>query len=106
MAEVQRDNIGSTEASMRFVALVQMFATSALQQMGKLANPLTQKAEKNMDGARAMIDLLEMLQAKTRGNLTREEENLLKTTLASLQLTYVEELETEKSTPKSEPKTE
>ena len=73
-----------------FVQLVMMLATSATQQMGKLVNPVTKKAEINLDAAQATIDLLDMIEAKTRGNLDRDEERLVKDTLMSLKLTFVE----------------
>jgi len=61
-----------------------------MQQMGKLVDPATGKAEPNLDMAQQTIDLLTMLEAKTKGNLDKDEERLLKETLSSLQLTYVE----------------
>jgi hypothetical protein len=73
-----------------FAHLVMMLATSASQQMGKLMNRETGKTEMNLDAAQAMIDLLDMLQSKTRGNLDRDEERMLGDTLTSLKLTFVE----------------
>jgi hypothetical protein len=51
---------------------------------------MTKKAEVNLDAAQATIDLLDMIAAKSRGNLDRDEERLLKDTLMSLKLTFVE----------------
>ena len=73
-----------------FIQFVLMLSSSAMQQLGKLLNPLTGKTETNLEGAQATIDLLVMLDAKTRGNLDREEERFLKNTLATLQMNYVE----------------
>ncbi|MBP7829276.1 MAG: DUF1844 domain-containing protein [Kiritimatiellae bacterium] len=73
-----------------FIQLVMMLATSASQAMGKLVNPATKKAEVNVEAAEATIDLLDMIEAKTKGNLDRDEERLLKDTLMSLKLTFVE----------------
>ncbi|HOW97964.1 MAG TPA: DUF1844 domain-containing protein [Kiritimatiellia bacterium] len=73
-----------------FVQLVMMLATSASQAMGKLVNPATKKTEVNVEAAEATIDLLDMIEAKTKGNLDRDEERLLKDTLMSLKLTFVE----------------
>ena len=75
----------------QFVNLVSALAASAMQQLGKLVNPLTGKTEINLQGAKATIDLLEMLQAKTAGNLNQDEANLLRSTLSNLQLNYVDE---------------
>ncbi|MBU1693830.1 MAG: DUF1844 domain-containing protein [Verrucomicrobia bacterium] len=77
-----------------FIQLVMMLATSATQQLGKLVNPMTKKAEVHLDAAQATIDLLDMIAAKTKGNLDRDEERLLKDTLMSLKLTFVETRDT------------
>ena len=83
-----------------FVNLVMMFASAAMQQMGKLANPMTGKTEMELEMAQQSIDLLVMLEAKTKGNLDKEEARLIKDSLSSLQLTYVE---TAAQAPKKEP---
>jgi hypothetical protein len=59
--------------------------------LGELPNPMTQKREKDLAAAKQMIDLLGMLQAKTRANLTDEEERLLQQLLFDLRLRYVRE---------------
>ncbi len=76
-----------------FSSLVMMLGQSALLHMGKLVNPATGKAEAHLDYAQDAIDTLDMLEAKTRGNLDADEARLLKTTLSSLKLTYVETLQ-------------
>ena len=76
-----------------FMNLVMMLASSAMQQMGKIVNPATHKAEVNLEGAQVTIDLLTMVQMKTRGNLDADEEKMLKELLTSLQLNYVEMME-------------
>ena len=73
-----------------FMHLVSMLAMSAIQQMGKLVNPGTGKTEINLEAAQATIDMLDMLELKTRGNLDAEETKLLKDTLMSLKMNYVE----------------
>ena len=70
MAEVQKDKIGSAEDTLRFLDLVGLFNTQAMITLGKLANPATGKAEKNLPAARLFIDMLEMLERKTQNNLT------------------------------------
>jgi len=78
-----------------FVNLVLVFKNAALQQMGKLVNPLTGKVERNLEQARFSIDTLDMLKAKTAGNLSQELERLLDTTLLELRMNYVDEVERE-----------
>ena len=91
MAEVQRDTIGSREDTLRFLELVSLFQTQAMIALGKLANPMTQKTERNLDSARLMIDTLEMLEKKTTGNLNSDESRMLKVALTDLRIMYVEE---------------
>jgi len=74
-----------------FFQLVLTFQSAAWQQMGKVKNPITDKIEKNLDQARFSIDMLEMLQAKTKGNLSTDEESFLKRSISELQLNYIAE---------------
>jgi hypothetical protein len=74
-----------------FVNLVVIFQGAAMQQMGKLTNPLTGKIEKNLEQARFSIDTLAMLREKTRGNLSEDLERLLDSALLNLRMNYVEE---------------
>ncbi|MCG3147681.1 MAG: hypothetical protein PCFJNLEI_01122 [Verrucomicrobiae bacterium] len=91
MAEIQKDQIGSREDTLRFLDMVSLFGSQAMMALGKLANPMTGKAEKNLDAARLFIDMLEMIEKKTRGNLTADEAKVLQSSLADLRLMFVEE---------------
>jgi len=82
--------------SQLFFSLVAMFQTAAMQQMGKLINPATGKVERDMEQARFSIDILGMLQEKTKGNLTDEERRFLDHVLFELRLNYVDEVEKDK----------
>jgi len=75
-----------------FLSLVLTFQTAALQQMGKLKNPITDKIERDLQQAQMSIDMLDMLEEKTRGNLTEEESRFLKEVLKELKLNYVDEV--------------
>jgi len=75
-----------------FIQLVAMFQAAALQQMGKLKNPATDKIEKDMAQAQFSIDLIDMLKEKTKGNLSSEEEKVISSILQDLKLNYVDEL--------------
>jgi hypothetical protein len=75
-----------------FVQLVYTFQAAAMQQMGKLTNPLTGKVEKNMEQAKHSIDMLNMLESKTKGNLTEKENKLLERALFELRMNYVDEM--------------
>ncbi len=76
-----------------FLHLVSMLSMSALQELGKLKNALTGKVEVRLEAAQATIDLLAMLEAKTRGNRDAEEDKALKDSLTMLQMNYVESAE-------------
>ena len=76
-----------------FIQLVLMLSGSALQQMGKLIDPQSKKAQVNLEAAQATIDLLDMIEAKTKGNLDKEEERMLRDTLMSLKMNFVETME-------------
>ena len=74
-----------------FLSLIYMFQMQTMVQMGKLANPMTQKIEQEMDAAQVTIDMLDMLKEKTKGNLSDEESKFLDQSLADLKLNFVEE---------------
>ena len=74
-----------------FLNLVQQFYQSALIFMGKIENPQTKKMEINKDMARYFIDSLEMLQFKTKGNLSDQEEQMLTKIIQDLKIDFVKE---------------
>jgi len=76
-----------------FLGLVQSFQQAAMQQMGKIMNPFTEKIERDLEHAKLSIDMLEMLEERTAGNLTGEEARFLKHVLTELRLNYVAEVE-------------
>jgi len=66
-------------------------ASTAAIHFGDLADPVSGKrAEPNLEGAAQMIDILEMLEQKTRGNLTAEERQVLQQVLYELRLRFVD----------------
>jgi hypothetical protein len=89
-----------------FFYLVTMFQTAAYQQMGKLKNPITDKIERDLDQARFSIDMLDMLLAKTRGNLDDEEQRHLERVIRELKLNYVDEVEKDRKAKEAEQKSQ
>jgi hypothetical protein len=74
-----------------FTAFVVSLASSAAIHFGDLPDPNTgQPAEVNLEGAAQMIDILALLEEKTRGNLTLEERQVLEQVLYELRLRFVE----------------
>ena len=100
ISEIQNYRISGREEM--FVHLVLMFQGAAMQQMGKLQNPITKKIERDIEAARDSIDTLRMIESKTRGNLNENESKLLSHILFELQLNYVDEAEKDKAKPKDE----
>ena len=87
-----------SQSELQFIQFVSMLSNSAMQHLGKFTNPLTGKIEKSLEAAQATIDLLSMLKEKTKGNLTKREEETLTNSLANLQLNYAEEVKREDTT--------
>jgi len=91
-ASKEKDNleneIHAIEAS--FAHFISSLAMQALILLGQIPNPVTKKEEKNIPQARFIIDTINMLKEKTKGNLTKQEEELLTHILYDLRVKYVE----------------
>ena len=74
-----------------FATFVASLNASALLQLGAIEDPTSGTKNKNLPMAKQTIDILSMLQEKTAGNLSAEEDNLLKNILYDLRLMYVKE---------------
>ncbi len=96
------DKLSNDERSkFLFSFLVMSYQTSALMQMGQLQDPSTKKVEKNLENAKLSIDILGMLQQKTKNNLTKDEAELLDSVLRELRLVFVKEKSKEATAEKS-----
>ena len=79
---------GLSREEMHSVLLAQLImqqSNMAMMLLGKVPDPRSGKAVHDLEAARLFIDQLEALEAKTKGNLTKEEEALLKQNLMALQ---------------------
>jgi len=74
-----------------FPTFVFSLSSSALFHFGEVPDPNTGATEKNLSMAKHTIDILGMLEEKTKGNLTGDEEQLLKNILYDLRMRYVKE---------------
>ncbi|MBI4654539.1 MAG: DUF1844 domain-containing protein [Nitrospirae bacterium] len=72
-----------------FINHILELSTAAFISIGVIPNPLTGEADKNMLQAKYLIDTLEMLGEKTKGNLTADEEKQLENVLFNLHTMYV-----------------
>ena len=70
--------------------LIYMFHTSAMQGLGKIADP-TGNINKNLDYVSQTIDLMKMLKEKTKGNISEEIEKTISSMISELQLNFVDE---------------
>ena len=80
-----------SERAVTFVGFVFSLAHTAAVHFGDVPDPATgQQAKQNLPAAQQIIDILALLEEKTRGNLTAEERQLLDQILYELRLRYVE----------------
>ena len=99
-SSMEQGNIDPKEkAAALFANLVMQQANAALMFMGKVKNPETGEQMKDLGAAQYFIDQIEMLETKTRGNLGVEEEKLLKETLMTVRLAFVEATRESTGTP-------
>ena len=74
-----------------FIQLLYVFHTSAMQSMGKLKNPLTDKIERDLPQAKQSIDMISMIKEKTNGNLSPDLRRILDGFLTELRMNFVDE---------------
>ena len=90
--EAPPENASRQEAPLpeiTFTNFVLSLSTSALIQLGEVPDPVSKKPDKQLPAAKQTIDLIGMLQGKTKGNLTPEEEKLMEYVLYDLRMRYV-----------------
>jgi len=73
-----------------FANMVIQQTNMAMMLLGKVAHPETGQFIQDIDAARMFIDQLEMIEAKTKGNLNKQEEALMKQALSALHMSFVE----------------
>ncbi|WP_447977400.1 DUF1844 domain-containing protein [Candidatus Nitrospira bockiana] len=73
-----------------FSSFVFSLSTSAMMLMGEQLDPQQGRVQVNLPQAKEIIDILSMLEGKTRGNLTSEEEAVLTDMLYALRMKYVD----------------
>ena len=78
------------EPSRSFQMLIDFLTRNAAAMLGGMADPRTGQAFLDLDGARDVIDMLDALREKTRGNLAKADEDLLIEVIGSLKLTFME----------------
>jgi len=76
-----------------FSTLIVSLNAAVLSNLGVIDEPGSNKRIKNLQLAKHTIDILAMLEEKTRGNLTQDEATMLKSILYDLRMIYVKETE-------------
>ncbi len=91
MADVQKTNpVTSSEMTRKFVQFVMVQAQNILYVLGRIPTPEGERLPPNLQAAKMMIDHLELIKAKTEGNLNSQETKILTEALQQVQLAFVE----------------
>jgi len=72
-----------------FTMFISGLIAEGMISLGMLENPITKKKEKNLEHASSVIDVVEMLKEKTKGNLSKEESTAMDDALHQLRMVYV-----------------
>ncbi|MCF8091151.1 MAG: DUF1844 domain-containing protein [Desulfotignum sp.] len=73
-----------------FSSFILSIYSSGLVQLGKVEDPSTGQIKKDLTVAKYTVDMMAMLSEKTKGNLNKDEENLMRALLSEIRLAYVE----------------
>jgi hypothetical protein len=80
---------GAQLPEINFTNFLLSISTSALIQLGEVPDPVSKQSVKQLSSAKQTIDLIGMLQEKTKGNLSSDEEKLIEYILYDLRMRYV-----------------
>lgn len=84
------ENAELPASSRSFQMLIDFLARNAAAMLGGMSDPRTGQPFLDVEGAREMIDMLDVLREKTRGNLAAEDDQLLLEVIGSLKLSFME----------------
>ncbi len=111
----KRNGPGNIPSDFFFTELIISFQAAAWQHLGKVPSMVSGKVERNLELAKHTIDMLGMLETKTKGNLSDDEKKIIEHILFELRLNYLDELKKgdtakeekqEKESPQAEEQTE
>jgi len=83
------------------IGLFSSLQAAAMQQMGKIQNPMTQEVERDLAAAASTIDILEMLKVKCRTDTPDELLRFMDGAVADLQMNFVEEKKKDAAEPEA-----
>lgn len=91
---MQETTSGSSDSGRKdtvlFAQIIEMLTQNAVMLMGMVPDPRGRQMPPDLNGAEMIIDMLGVIQKKTKGNLTKEEEKMVSSTLYSLQTAFAE----------------
>jgi Domain of unknown function (DUF1844) len=87
--EPDEDELPDAENPAGFANFVMSIASNAASSLGMMEHPVTHKREVDLEVAKHWIDILGMLERKTKGNLVPQEDKILESLLADLRMQYV-----------------
>ena len=87
--EPDDDELPDAENPAGFANFIMSIASNAASSLGMMEHPVTHKREVDLELAKHWIDILGMLERKTKGNLAPQEEKILESLLADLRMQYV-----------------
>ena len=92
MAELdkQKSSVGNAELAQRFVQFVMMQVQNIFYVLGRIPSPDGRPIPPNLEAGKLLIDQLEMIQEKTRNNLSVQESSILDDALKNVRLAFVE----------------
>ena len=92
MAELQKNNtpVGNAEMAQRFVQFVMVQVQYIYYVLGRIPSPDGRPMQPNLEAGKILIDQLEMIEAKTGGNLSAQESAILDDALKNVRLAFVE----------------
>ncbi|MCI0412406.1 DUF1844 domain-containing protein [bacterium] len=85
----EKEETRTPHVKIDFASLVFLYVQTTLMHLGELEDSADHKVPQNLEAAQQMIDTLELLQEKTRGNLTPQEDQYLQGVLFDLRMRYV-----------------
>jgi len=85
----EEDELPDAENPAGFANFIMSIASNAASSLGMMEHPVTHKREVDLELAKHWIDILGMLEQKTKGNLASQEEKILESLLADLRMQYV-----------------
>jgi hypothetical protein len=80
---------GGAPPKIDFPSYILSYYTQGLVLLGEVPNPYTKKKEEDLEAVRHIVDILEMLQEKTKGNLANEEGQLIDSVLYELRMKFM-----------------